>query len=383
MANQFLMPAKIYTGEGALNDSAKTLLTMGKKAFIVTDDMMLKLGNLKKLTDILESGNMPYVVYHEINSEPCDTMIEKGLALYRKENCDYFIAMGGGSPIDSMKAIAMMDKCDGSLTYRMGKSFDEKRAPMAAIPTTAGTGSECTMFTIINDTKNNVKMLLKGSSLIPDVAIIDPMFTMTAPKSVTAATGVDALCHAVEAFTSRKAQSMSDTMALAAIEKIFANLPKCYDNGQDVEARTLMAIAATQAGTAFNNASVTIIHGMSRPIGANFHIAHGLSNAVLMEACLQYVKEPIKEKLAIIARSAHLSNSDDDNVASEDFFKALHKLLTHLEIPSMKDIIKDHDEYKSLVDKMAEDAMISGSPSNTIKDLNKEDLKKIYLYLIG
>ena len=382
MANKFLMPTQIYTGEGALEDAGKAIVKMGKRAFIVTDTTMEKLGNLKKLTDVLEENDVKYSVYSEINSEPCDTMIYRGVKLLEESNSDCMIAIGGGSPIDSMKAIAMMHECGGLLRDRMGKYFDEKRLPMAAIPTTAGTGSECTQFTIINDTEKNVKMLLSGSSLIPDLAIIDPMFTLTAPKSVTAATGIDALCHAVESFTSRKAQPISETMSLAAIEKIFKYLPICFDEPDNVTAREMMAIAATQAGTAFNNSSVTIIHGMSRPIGANFHIAHGLSNAVLMESCLQYVRTPIEGKLAIIARQAKLTTCCDDHEAANQFFVSLHELLAHLQIPSIKDIIKDRDKYISLLPKMSEDAMISRSPANTIMPLKKEDLQKIYLALI-
>lgn len=382
MGRKFLMPKVIYNGAGALLDSAATLKVLGKKAFIVTDDMMLQLGNHKKLTDILDSINIPYVTYHEINAEPTDMMIYKGLELYHKEKCDFLIAIGGGSPIDSMKAIAMMDRCKGTLTEQMGKVFTNARPKMVAIPTTAGTGSECTMFTIINDTTNNVKMLLTGSSLIPDVAIIDPIFTMTAPKSVTSATGIDALCHAIEAFTSRKSQTLSETMALSSIEKIFRYLPVCYDEPENVEARYMMALAATEAGISFNNSSVTIIHGMSRPIGANFHIAHGLSNAMLIEECLKYVKEPITDKLAIIARRANLSIEVDDNKATDDFFKALHQLLNHLNIPKMSDVIQDKKLYINLIEKMAYDAMISGSPSNTIKKLSADDLKIIYRKLI-
>lgn len=382
MGRKFLMPKEIYNGTGALSDSAVTLKVLGKKAFIVTDDMMLKLGNHKKLTDILDSINMPYVTYHEINTEPTDMMIYKGLELYHKEKCDFLIAIGGGSPIDSMKAIAMMHKCKGTLTEQMGKPFTIERPKMVAIPTTAGTGSECTMFTIINDTTNNVKMLLTGSSLIPDVAIIDPVFTMTAPKNVTSATGIDALCHAIEAFTSRKSQTLSQTMALSAIEKIFKYLPICYDEPENIEARYMMALSATEAGISFNNSSVTIIHGMSRPIGANFHIAHGLSNAMLIEECLNYVKEPITDKLATIARRANLSIEVDDNKATDDFFKALHQLLKHLNIPKMSNVIKDKKLYIDLIEKMANDAMISGSPNNTIKELSTDDLKIIYRKLI-
>ena len=384
MAKEFITCPHLFTGENALVEAGKTISELGNKCFIVTDEMMIKLGNIKKLTDILDENKKEYYIFSGISGEPCDTMIKEGLNAYLDNNCDYMVAMGGGSPIDSMKAIAMSLKLgkDVNLNTMMGKSFTQNTVPMVAIPTTAGTGSETTQFTIITDTENSVKMLLKGPSLIPSIAIIDPLFTMTAPKSVTAATGVDALCHAVEAYTSRKAQTLSNTFALSAIEKIFKYLPICYDEPTNTEARTNMAIAAYEAGCAFNNSSVTIVHGMSRPIGANFHIAHGLSNAVLLEACLNYCKDDIKADLAEIARKTNISDKACDVCASDDFMNALHALLEHLNIPSMKEIIKDHELYISLVKKMANDALVSGSPANTKKDLSAQDLETIYLSLI-
>lgn len=384
MAREFISCPHLFTGENALSDAASTITSLGNKCFIVTDEMMIKLGNIKKLTDILEQNNKEYVIFSGISGEPTDLMINEGLNSYLENGCDYMVAMGGGSPIDSMKAIAMSAKLGKgvNLNTMMGKSFTDSVVPMVAIPTTAGTGSETTQFTIITDTVNSVKMLLKGPSLIPAIAIIDPSFTMTAPKSVTAATGVDALCHAVEAYTSRKAQTLSNTFALSAIEKIFKYLPVCYDEADNVEARTNMAIAAYEAGCAFNNSSVTIVHGMSRPIGANFHIAHGLSNAVLLEACINYCKDDIKADLAEIARKTGISSECCDVCATNQFLEKLHELLVHLNIPSMKEIIKDHDLYISLVEKMASDAIISGSPANTKKDLTNKDLESIYLSLI-
>ena len=382
MARQFLMPSNIFSGSNALNDAISSIKSLGSHALIVTDNMMVKLGNVAKLTTLLDEIHVEYTIYSEINGEPTDTMIENGLKLYNEHHCDFLIAIGGGSPLDSMKAIAMMTKVDAPINTMMGKSFVDLRPALVAIPTTAGTGSEATMFTIITDTKNDVKMLLKGPSLIPDIAIIDPMFTMTAPKSVTAATGIDALCHAIEAYTSKKAQPLASTFALSAIDKIFKALPVCYNETQNEQARADMALAAFEAGCAFNNSSVTIIHGMSRPIGANFHIPHGLSNAVLLEACMQFVKEPISDKLAEIARFSGLSSSVDDKQATEDFFSALHQLLQVLNIPELKDIIPDHEQFKNLIPKMSSDAFISGSPSNTVYPVSVEDMQKIYHTLI-
>ncbi|MBO7677408.1 MAG: iron-containing alcohol dehydrogenase, partial [Erysipelotrichaceae bacterium] len=268
------------------------------------------------------------------------------------------------------------------LSSYMGKIIDIKRPALVAIPTTAGTGSEATKFTIINDTNTKGKMLLTGPCLIPDLAIIDPAFSKSAPKSVTSHTGIDALCHAIESYTSRKAQPLSDTFALSAIKRIFANLKKCYDNGDDIEARVQMSLAALEAGISFNNSSVTIVHGMSRPMGALFHVPHGLSNAMLLGDCMTYVVDGAYDRFADIARYLSLTNDDDDVKAAHIFLDALNKLLQDLIVPTMSEYGIDSKEYFDSIDKMAHDAYASGSPSNTIKKIEVEDMitlyKKIY-----
>ena len=383
MANQFLTPNMIVSGSNALQDAGKVIATFGKKALVVTDAMMVKLGNAAKLEEVLKTNGVDYVIYPEINAEPSDVMIAGGVEAYKANECDFIIGLGGGSPIDSAKAIGMMSTTDVKISSFMGKIIDVDMPKLVAIPTTAGTGSEATKFTIINDTENSVKMLLTGPCLIPDLAVIDPQFTMTAPASVTAATGIDALCHATEAYTSKKAQPLSDTFALSAIKRIMNNLATCVKEPTNEAARIQMSLAATEAGIAFNNASVTIIHGMSRPIGANFHVAHGLSNAVLLEACLNKVQGPITDKLADIARYCGMTKADDDNEAAKVFLNAVRQLLKDCNVPTMKDVIKDHDLYKSLVTKMAHDAAVSGSPANTIYPITEEEMVEIYLNLIG
>ena len=382
MANTFLTPSRIISGSAALKEAGTYIANSGKKALVVTDAMMVKLGNIAKLEEVLKENKVDYVIYPEINSEPNDLMIMGGVKAYKENGCDFLIALGGGSPIDSAKAIGMMSTTDAEISSFMGKIIDVTMPKIIAIPTTAGTGSEATKFTIINDTKTQVKMLLTGPCLIPSLAIIDPQFTMTAPKSVTVATGIDALCHATESYTSRKAQPLSDTFALSAIKRIFNNLKTCAYDPTNEAARIQMSLAATEAGIAFNNSSVTIVHGMSRPIGAIFHIAHGLSNAVLLEACMNKVKDPIKDKFADIARYVGMTTSEDDAVAAKVFLDNLHQLLIDLEVPTMKDIIKDPELYKSSVKKMAHDAAVSGSPANTIYPITEEEMVAIYLQLI-
>ncbi len=379
MARDFIIPEHMITGSGALDMAEEILGKMGKKAMIVTDQVMIRLGNCEKVENVLKNREIDYTVYSEISGEPTDNMIRKGLELYKKENCDFLVALGGGSPIDSMKAIASLVNGEGSITDYMGKEIDVDMPPMAAIPTTAGTGSEATQFTIITDTENDVKMLLKGSVLIPDLAIIDPQFTMTAPPKITAATGLDALCHAVEAYTSRKAQTLSDTFALSAVKRIFRYLPAAFHDGQNEEARVQMSIAALEAGIAFNNASVTLIHGMSRPIGALFHIAHGLSNAMLMKECLGFALEGAYDRFAELGRLIGAAeDSDSDREAGEKFLAAVTALTEELETPTLEQSGVDREIFFREIGKMAGDAMESGSPQNTRREITKEDIEQMY-----
>lgn len=379
MGNQFIMPKQVFYGENALQNASESFSALGKKALIVTDPMMVKLGNTKLVTDILDKNKIEYSIYDQITGEPTDKMIESGVKIYRTEKCDFLIAVGGGSPIDSMKAIGAIITNGGSIDDYLGKIITIPTPPMVAIPTTSGTGSEATQFTIITNTERDIKMLLKGAVLMPDIAIDDPAFTMTAPKSVTAATGLDALCHAAEAYTSRKAQPLTDEFALSAIKKIFDNLPLCYNEGKNTYAREQMSIAAFQAGVAFNNASVTIIHGMSRPIGALFHVPHGISNAMLMEKCFEYIYNGAYDRFANMARAiGKASFEDNDKIAAEKFIKACREICRICEIPTLAEYGIDKEEFFAAMDKMAVDAIASGSPANTIKEISKEDIIKIY-----
>lgn len=379
MAREFIVPGQIISGSGALNMAETVLKGLGKKALIVTDKVMIQLGNCAKVEAALKNQGVTYAIYSEIVGEPTDTMIENGLKLYKEEGCDFLVALGGGSPIDSMKAIGSLVINGGNISDYMGKVIDVEVPPMVAIPTTAGTGSEATQFTIITDTKKNIKMLLKGKVLMPSLAIIDPQFTMTAPPKITAATGLDALCHAVEAYTSRKAQTLSDTFAMSAVKRIFKYLPAAFKDGSNEEARVQMSVAALEAGIAFNNASVTIIHGMSRPIGALFHVAHGLSNAMLLKECLTFALEGAYDRFAELGRAVGVAaDTDSDKEASEKFLAAVDAIAKELETPTLAEFGIDKDEFFKVIDKMAFDAMDSGSPQNTMRDVTEDDVKQIY-----
>lgn len=379
MAREFIVPGQIITGSGALTMAEETLKGLGKKALIVTDKVMIQLGNCAKVETALKNQGIDYAIYSEIVGEPTDTMIENGLKVYKKNGCDFLVALGGGSPIDSMKAIGSLVVNGGNISDYMGKVIDVEMPPLVAIPTTAGTGSEATQFTIITDTKKDIKMLLKGKVLMPKLAIIDPQFTMTAPPKITAATGLDALCHAVEAYTSRKAQTLSDSFAMSAVKRIFKSLPVAFKDGKNEEARIQMSVAALEAGIAFNNASVTIIHGMSRPIGALFHVAHGLSNAMLMKECLGFALEGAYDRFADLGRAIGVADAtDEDKAAAEKFLSAIEGIVKELETPTLAEFGIDKEEFFKVIDKMAYDAMDSGSPQNTMREVSEEQVKQIY-----
>ena len=380
----FLVPSKILSGVGAINELGANIEGKGSKALIVTDPFMIKFGNVAKVTAALEAHHIDYTVFDGVTGEPSDKMVSAGVEAYKNNGCDFLIALGGGSPMDTAKSIGVMVASGANkISDCMHKTINVNVPYLVAVPTTAGTGSEATQFTIINDTENNVKMLLAGPSVLPALAVVDPAFTMTAPPSVTANTGVDALCHAVEAYTSRKAQPLSDTFALSAIKRIHKNLPICYADGKNEQARMQMALGATEAGIAFNNSSVTIVHGMSRPIGALFHVPHGLSNAILLPACMEFA---IQENTARFAEIARLMGVADENTADMDAAKAFVAEVTRfckeLGIPSTEEVLAKggftKDDFFAQLDKMATDALDSGSPANTMRQPSKEDIIAIY-----
>lgn len=379
MSEVFMMPRKIISGPNVIAELGQHIQGKGKKALIVTDQMMVKFGNAAKVENALKAANVPYVIYDGSNTEPTDIIVDEGLKIYKEESCDFLIALGGGSPMDTAKAIAMLTVCPGKLRDYMHTVIDMPVPFIVAIPTTAGTGSEATKNTIIADTETNVKMLLGGPSLIPDLAVVDPTFTMTAPPKVTAATGIDALTHVIEAYTSRKAIPMTDMFALSAIKKIHKNLPICYKDGQNVEARMQMSVAALEAGIAFTNASVTIVHGMSRPIGALFHIAHGVSNAILLPACMEFAIKENTDRFATIGRIMGVADENTpDEEAAQAFVVEVTRFCKEVGIPTLAELGVAKEDFFAQLDKMASDALESGSPQNTMRIPSKEDLIEIY-----
>lgn len=375
----FKTPEYTLIGSKALEEAKPYLKKCGKKALIVTGKHVVLSDMMAELKKALEEIGIAYFVFDGITGEPTNVMIDEGIAAYKENGCDFCIGIGGGSPLDSAKAIAAMITNEGKIADYNGKVIEKPIPPVVAIPTTAGTGSEATQFTVITDVEKDIKMLLKGGYLVPKIAIVDPAYTYSAPKSITAATGMDALTHAIEAYTSRKALPVTDTLAVSAVKRIMKYLPAAYKDGSDEKARYEMSVASYEAGICINNSTVTLVHGMSRPIGALFHVAHGISNAMLLTKCLAFALDGAYEKFANLGREIGAATAeDDDKTASEKFIEALNEICKICEIPTLLEYGIPKDEFFALMEKMAHDALTSGSPGNTMKPISEQDIIEIY-----
>jgi alcohol dehydrogenase class IV len=378
---QFKAPAVIVNGPGAAKEVGSFAKGIGKKALIVTDSILEQKGILSDIKNSLESAGIVYAIFDKVLKEPTMAYTDEGLKAYKDAGADFLIAVGGGSPIDAAKAIAALANNPGrKVTEFLGANkIPNPGAPLIAIPTTAGTGSEVTQFTIITDTDRDVKMLIASPHIMPKVALVDPLMTLSMPREITAGTGLDALTHAIEAYVSVKAHPLTDTLALQAIRLIGANLRQAWSNGDNLEARTNMMIGSLHAGMAFSNASVALVHGMARPIGAYFHVPHGVSNAALLPTVIEFSIPGNPRRYADIAEAMGeitegLSLLDAAYLAAE----AVERLNEDLKVPSLEELGVEEEKFNKLVEKMAEDAIASGSPGNNPRKATKEEIVELY-----
>lgn len=377
------MPQEIYYGAESLTKIGEIARNYGSKVLLVSDAMLEKNGYVDQVTHYLETAGLTVNKYVGVNSEPTDNHVAEALAIQAEFESDVIVAIGGGSPIDTAKAVSVVAANGGYI----GDYFQNKKPivtpplPVIAIPTTAGTGSEVTNVTVITNTKENIKMMIKNLAFLPKVALIDPQTTMTCPTHVTATTGMDALCHGIESYISTISHPLTKTFSIAAIELILNNIETAFAEGSNVEARTNLALGSMEAGIAFSNASVTLVHGMSRPIGAMFHVPHGISNSMLLPAVLEFTKEAAVEPLAEIAR-LFLSRDELEGKTSEELADAtitkVKQLSQSLAIPNLKTWGIDQTEFEQALDKMASDAINSGSPGYNPRVPSHEEVVALY-----
>lgn len=374
---KFTTPDQVLMGSNVVAQAVDVFNRLGSHALIVTGPHVGKSTMTATLERTLDHDRVRYTVLDTIEGEPTTSMIMAGVAKYREAGCDFIIGIGGGSPLDAAKAIAAMTVLSGDIVDYKGRDIEAVLPPVACVPTTSGTGSEVTKYTIITDDETGTKMLLRGDSLLPSLAVVDFTFANGCPPHVTAATGIDALTHAIEAFISVNAQPLSDALALSAIKRIFRYLPKAYRDPGDLAARREMAIAATQAGMCINNSSVTLVHGMSRPLGAMFKVPHGMSNALLLHECLSDMEMAARHNLARIAGYLRIQAVDEID-ASEKFVQEVDKLLKKLEVPSLSQFGIEERAYLDAIPRMTLDAIASGSPSHAPREYTADDIAALY-----
>ncbi|WP_321273920.1 iron-containing alcohol dehydrogenase [Vibrio sp.] len=381
MSVRIVLPRIMHVGKGASLQAADVMASVGaSRPLIVTDKMMVQLGYVAKVQEALNAQGIEASVFSDTIPEPTVSSIEAGVKMVREGGFDSIIAIGGGSPIDSAKAISIVGKFGGQVRdYKFPRDVSEAGLPIIAIPTTAGTGSEVTRFTVITDDLHDEKMLCSGLGFMPIAALVDYELTMSLPPRVTADCGLDALTHAIEAYVSQKANQFSDTQALIAMEKIGKSIRMAYHNPKDEAARSDMMFGATLAGVAFSNASVALVHGMSRPIGAFFHVPHGLSNAMLLPAITEFSIPSAEKRYAECARAIGVASLSDTNaIACKKLVSELRALNTELSVPTPSQYGIDKERFFELLSTMAQQALDSGSPGNNPRVPSLEETIELY-----
>ena len=374
-------PRAMLVGGGSVARIAELLGTFGlSRPLVVTDPVMVSTGLARRCLEPLAAAGVAHEVFSDTVPDPTDTVIEAGAALIRKGDFDCLIGFGGGSPMDTAKAMAILAAGGGKMRdYKVPVQADHAKLPVIAIPTTAGTGSECTRFTVITDTERDEKMLIAGLGALPLAAIVDYELTYTVPARTTADTGVDSLTHALEAYVSKRANPFSDALAVSAMALIGRHLRAAYAEPRDAAAREGMMLGATQAGLAFSNSSVALVHGMSRPIGAHFHVPHGLSNAMLLPAVTRFSVSGAEARYAEAARRIGLAGeSDPDAAACARLVAGLEALNAALSVPSPAAFGIEEDAWNAKVELMAEQALASGSPANNPRVPSKGEIVGLY-----
>lgn len=380
----FRAPPAIHVGRGALNQLPAALRELGaERAAIITDRVMGNSEWAPRLEALAADADVATTVLAELTGEPTTRDVDAALAAIRAADADVVIGFGGGSALDTAKLAAVLHTNPGDgPDYEGYEQIPDPGLPVIAIPTTAGTGSEVTRGVAITDPERDVKMLLMSSHLVPAAAIVDPEPTFTMPSGVTASTGLDALTHGIEAYVSRRRFPITDALAIDAIDRIGRFMARAYHHPDDAEAREEMLVGSLHAGLAFNNASVALVHGMSRPIGAYFHVPHGLSNAMLLPTVMEFSLGGDIPRYAHIARVLGAADTDDQ-AAAEAGVAIVRDLAADLEVPTLRAWGVDEARFREVTPAMARDALASGSPANNPRLATQPQVEQLYEAVIS
>jgi alcohol dehydrogenase len=337
----------LMVGPGSSGRLGQAVAGMGhSKLLIVTDKIISKLGLLKDMTDALAAGGADFVIFDEITPDAPIPLIERGIEFYREHGCDAIVAFGGGSSMDASKAIAVSIGNPGKSLRSLAGYFKGLRnpVPIYAVPTTAGTGSEVTVAAVISDPERETKLVIVDTRMVPKMAALDPSLMTGLPPAVTAATGIDALTHAIEAFLGNWATPQTDGMALSAVGLIFENLRTAYTDGKNLQAREKMSLASTYAGIAFTRANVGYVHAIAHQFGGKYHTPHGLANAIVLPHVLKYSAPAVTDRLAQLAVRAKLGeDGEDEDTLAQKFLDGVDQLNRDLGIPLHLEALKQAD----------------------------------------
>ncbi len=382
MANRFILNETSYHGAGAIKNIADEVKGRGyKKAFVCSDPDLVKFGVTKKVLDVLEGAGLEYELYSNIKPNPTIENVQTGVAAFKKSGADYLIAIGGGSSMDTSKAIGIIITNPDFEDVRSLEGVaptKNKSVPILAVPTTAGTAAEVTINYVITDVEKNRKMVCVDPKDIPVIAFVDPEMMSTMPKGLTAATGMDALTHAIEGYITAGAWELSDMFHLKAIEIISRSLRGAVDNTP--EGREGMALGQYIAGMGFSNVGLGIVHSMAHPLGALYDTPHGIANAIILPTVMEYNADATGEKYRDIAKAMGVEGTE--KMTQEEYRKAavdaVKKLAKDVGIPeNLKDIVKKED-IPFLAQSAYDDACRPGNP----KETSVEDITKLYESLI-
>ena len=382
MANRFILNETSYHGKGAINEIATEIKARAfKKAFVCSDPDLIKFGVTKKVTDILNGADIAYEIYSDIKPNPTIENVQGGVEAFKKSGADCIVAIGGGSSMDTAKAIGIIIENPEFADVRSLEGVaptKNKCTPIIAVPTTAGTAAEVTINYVITDAQNNRKMVCVDVHDIPVVAVVDPDMMATMPKGLTAATGMDALTHAIEGYITAGAWEMSDMFHLKAIEIIAKSLRGAVEN--DDEGRTGMALGQYIAGMGFSNVGLGIVHSMAHPLGALYDTPHGVANAIILPTVMEYNAPATGEKYRDIAKAMGVKGVDEMSLqeARCAAIDAVKQLSTDVGIPAdLKEIVK-HEDIDFLSQSAFDDACRPGNPRET----SVEEIKELYLKLM-
>ena len=382
MANKIVLNEVSYHGKGAILSVPEEAKGRGfKKAFVCSDPDLIKFNVTKKVTDLLDKEGLPYEIYSDIKANPTIENVQNGVAAFKKSGADYIIAIGGGSSMDTSKAIGIIIANPEFEDVRSleGLSATKKPSvPIFAIPTTAGTAAEVTINYVITDVEKKRKFVCVDSHDIPVVAFVDPDMMSSMPKGLTASTGMDALTHAIEGYTTKGANTITDMFNLKAIELIAQSLRGAVDNTP--EGREGMALGQYLTGMGFSNCGLGIVHSMAHGLGALYDTPHGVANAIILPTVMEYNKDAVGEKLRDVAKAMGVSGTE--NMSKEEYQKAaidaVKKLAEDVGIPKdLKNIVKPED-----VDFLSQSAMDDACRPGNPRDPKFEDIKELFLQLL-